>query len=111
MASSQVSAKVAIAAALRAAEASFAKTKAAFDAATREHASKATLAKLTKAAEAAESSVSELRGTQDLSQPTRSTAANRADEQAKPKQQEPILVKRPGTIAGVRAPSRFGRKP
>jgi hypothetical protein len=91
MAQSQVSTKTAIATALRAAEASVTKTKAALDAATRELVSKAALAKLTTATRAAESAVSALRATQTLLASTRTpAAANTASREAEPTKQEPI---------------------
>ena len=111
MAQSQVSTKVAIAAALRAAEVSVTKITAALTAATREGVPKATSAKLTKALRAAESSVSELREIPSLPQPTKTPAPNTtatATSASMPTEQGPIKVKQPGTVAGIRDPNRFG---
>jgi hypothetical protein len=117
MAQSQVSTKVAIAAALQAAEVSVTKIKVALAAATREGVPKATSAKLTKALRAAESSVSELREMQSLPQPAKTpapkttataTATATANSASMPTEQGPIQVKQPGPLAGIRDPNRFG---
>ena len=109
MAQSQVSTKVAIAAALRAAEASVTKIKVTLAAATREGVPKATSAKLTKALRAAESSVSGLREMPSLPQPTKTPAPNTtATSASTPTEQGPIKVKQPGTVVGIRDPNRFG---